>query len=220
MWKIVSCKVQCFVLILQKRQISRVKVEVIWTSKINNNFLNRHFFPFLLLIHDKKNKRASQDLNTIDVLQIAAAFFLKLIMFWKIIFANTQLTVFSWKKCCQSWRQAYLSEYIWMQLWLGLSKVFWSPKHVKNCSLPSFFGHNCLWQGRWTSHILGEPCWVVAPLLSLCLLKGKAEGNNYLRPGQLKVWWNNADPFSSLHKEISAEQIGQMHSFLVLLLGC
>lgn len=42
-----------------------------------------------------KNKSASQDLNTIDVLQIAAAFFFKLIMFWKIFFTITQLTKFS-----------------------------------------------------------------------------------------------------------------------------
>lgn len=67
-----------------------------------------------------KNKSASQDLNTIDVLQIAAAFFFLINYVLENIFYQHPIDkIILKKKYFQSWRQAYLSEYIWMLLWLG-----------------------------------------------------------------------------------------------------
>lgn len=170
MWKIISYKVQCFVLILQKRQISWVKVEVIWTSKINNNFKNRHFFPFSFTNSWKKYKSTIR-LTLYWFFFNGLLLFKKLIMFSKIFFANIQLA----KRYFQRWNQAFLSKEIWLLLNHGLHKVFWYLEYIKTYSLPSFFSdrQNCPWQGRRTSDVLRWTSlggfWFQLFLSSLCL---------------------------------------------------
>lgn len=182
MWKIISCKVQCFVLILQKRQISWVKVEVIWTRKINNHFKNRHFFLFFY----KFMKKIKEHHKTCILWMFyRLILFFKLIMVWKIFCASILLA----KTHFQSWNQAFLSQLIWLLLWHGYYKDFWYLEHIKITAFLISSGKVRIACDRIErpltfcdeSHCLvSDSAIPVPPGLFPCPLKAKPGGNKYL----------------------------------------